>query len=59
MLCLYLVTAATGVAAILLPLVQTTFAAMLIFLQTLLILGVVMLLERHPLPERADTEPRP
>ena len=49
-LCLYLVTAATGVAAILLPLVQTTFAAMLIFLQTLLILGVVMLLERHPLP---------
>ena len=49
-LCLYLVTAATGVAAILLPLVQTTFAAILIFLQTLLILGVVMLLERHPLP---------
>ena len=49
-LCLYLITAATGVAAILLPLVQTPFAAVLIFLQTLLILGVVMLLERHPLP---------
>ncbi len=49
-LTLYLVTAATGVAAILLPLVTSTFAAMLIFMQTLLILGVVMLLEQHPLP---------
>src|SRR5439155_11411208 len=49
-LCLYLVTAATSVAAILLPHVQTTFAAMLIFTQTLLILAVVALLEQHPLP---------
>ena len=49
-LTLYLITAATGVAAILLPLVETTFAAMLIFVQTILILCVVMLLEQHPLP---------
>jgi UDP-GlcNAc:undecaprenyl-phosphate GlcNAc-1-phosphate transferase len=49
-LCLYLITAATSVAAILLPHVQTTFAAMLIFVQTLLVLGVVALLEQHPLP---------
>lgn len=49
-LCLYLVTAATSVAAIILPHVQSAFAAMLIFGQTLLILGVVMLLEQHPLP---------
>jgi len=51
-LCLYLITAATSVAAIILPHVRTTFAAMLIFGQTLLILGVVMLLEQHPLPEK-------
>ena len=56
-LCLYLVTAATGVAAILLPLVTSTFAALLIFLQTLLILGVVMLLERHPLPPAVSSDP--
>ena len=49
-LCLYLLTAATSVAAILLPYVQSTFAAMLIFAQTLLVLGVVALLEQHPLP---------
>ena len=49
-LCIYLITAATSVAAIVLPHVQTTFAAMMIFGQTLLILGVVMLLEQHPLP---------
>lgn len=49
-LCLYLLTAATSVAAILLPHVQSTFAAMLIFVQTLLVLGVVALLEQHPLP---------
>ncbi len=47
-LCLYLVTAATSIAAILLPLVQSTFAAMLIVAQTLLVLGVVALLEQHP-----------
>jgi UDP-GlcNAc:undecaprenyl-phosphate GlcNAc-1-phosphate transferase len=49
-LTLYLLTAATSVAAILLPYVTTTFAAMLIFAQTLLVLGVVALLEQHPLP---------
>lgn len=49
-LTLYLITAATGVAAILLPLVATSFAAMLILIQTVLILGVVMLLEQYPLP---------
>jgi len=49
-LSIYLITAATAVAAIVLPHVRSTFTAMLIFLQTLLILGVVMLLEQHPLP---------
>ena len=52
-LCLYLITAATSVAAILLPHVTTTFAAMLIFAQTLMVLGVVALLEQHPLPPAA------
>jgi UDP-GlcNAc:undecaprenyl-phosphate GlcNAc-1-phosphate transferase len=46
-LCLYLVTAATSIAAILLPQVQSSFGAMLIFAQTVLVLGVVMLLEQH------------
>ncbi|HUB24078.1 MAG TPA: MraY family glycosyltransferase [Tepidisphaeraceae bacterium] len=49
-LCLYLITAATAVAAIILPQVRTTFSAMLLFGQTILILGVVALLEQHPLP---------
>lgn len=49
-LCLYLITAATSVAAVILPHVQTQLAAVLIFCQTLLILGVVALLEQHPLP---------
>jgi len=44
-LCLYLVTAATSVAAILLPHVSNEFAP-LILVQTLLILGVVALLEQ-------------
>ena len=48
-LCLYLVTAATSVAAILLPHVGPAYAP-LIFVQTILILGVVGLLEQHPLP---------
>ncbi len=47
-LCLYLVTAATAVAAIILPHVHSTYLAMLIFGQTLLVLGVVALLEQHP-----------
>jgi UDP-GlcNAc:undecaprenyl-phosphate GlcNAc-1-phosphate transferase len=50
-LCLYLITAATSVAAIVLPHVQDRFAAVLIFVQTVLVLGVVALLEQHPLPE--------
>jgi UDP-GlcNAc:undecaprenyl-phosphate GlcNAc-1-phosphate transferase len=49
-LCLWLVTAATSVAAIVLPHVGSSFAAVLLFVQTLLILGVVLLLEQHPLP---------
>ena len=49
-LCIYLMTAATSVAAIVLPHTRTTFAAVLIFVQTLLVLGVVALLEQHPLP---------
>jgi UDP-GlcNAc:undecaprenyl-phosphate GlcNAc-1-phosphate transferase len=48
-ICLYLVTAATSIAAILLPHVDAHVAP-LIFLQTVLILGVVGLLEQHPLP---------
>ncbi len=49
-LCIYLITAATSIAAILLPQAPSTLASMLIFGQTLLILGVVALLEQHPLP---------
>ena len=52
-LCLYLVTAATSVAAVLLPQVSGT-GAVLIFLQTVLVLGVVALLEQHPLPPGRD-----
>jgi UDP-GlcNAc:undecaprenyl-phosphate GlcNAc-1-phosphate transferase len=48
-LCLYLITASTSIAAILLPHVSARFAP-LIFVQTILILGVVGLLEQHPLP---------
>ena len=49
-LCLYLITATTSIGAILLPQVTSTFAAFLIFAQTLLVLGVVALLEQHPMP---------
>jgi UDP-GlcNAc:undecaprenyl-phosphate/decaprenyl-phosphate GlcNAc-1-phosphate transferase len=49
-LCLYLITATTAIAAIILPHLQSAMLAKLIFLQTLLILGVVALLEQHPLP---------
>jgi UDP-GlcNAc:undecaprenyl-phosphate GlcNAc-1-phosphate transferase len=52
-LCLYLVTACTSIAAILLPHVDSAFAAILIAAQTILILGVVALLEQHPLPVEA------
>jgi len=54
-LCLYLISAATASAAIVLPHVQSTFIAVVIFAQTLLILGVVMLLEQHPLPSALET----
>lgn len=53
-LCLYLIAAATSIAAILLPHVTSPFAAILIFCQTILILGVVALLEQHPLPNNRE-----
>ena len=46
-LCIYLLTAATSIAAVLLPQVHSGFGAMLICLQTVLVLGVVLLLEQH------------
>ncbi|HEV7300793.1 MAG TPA: MraY family glycosyltransferase [Tepidisphaeraceae bacterium] len=49
-LCIYLVTAATSAAAIVLPHVRSGFLAAMIVGQTVLILGVVALLEQHPLP---------
>jgi hypothetical protein len=55
-LCLYLVSAATAVAAIILPHARSPFVAVLIFVQTLLILGVVALLEQHPLPAPSTTQ---
>ena len=48
--CIWLLTAATSIAAVVLPHVRTPLAAMLLFGQTVLVLGVVMLLEQHPLP---------
>jgi UDP-GlcNAc:undecaprenyl-phosphate GlcNAc-1-phosphate transferase len=53
-LCLYLISAATGVGAIILPHAQSSFVAILVFVQTLLILGVVALLEQHPIKPRQD-----
>lgn len=53
-LCIYLVTAATSIAAILLPQVRSGFGAMLILLQTVLVLGVVLLLEQHKPAPKAD-----
>ena len=55
-LCLYLITAATAVGAIVLPHAQSSFVALLIFAQTLLVLGVVALLEQHPLPVAPPAE---
>lgn len=55
-LCLYLISASTSVAAILLPHVNPEFAP-LIFVQTILILGVVGLLEQHPLPAQLPGTP--
>jgi UDP-GlcNAc:undecaprenyl-phosphate/decaprenyl-phosphate GlcNAc-1-phosphate transferase len=53
-LCLWLVAGCTSVAAIVLPHVRSGLAAAMIFLQTLLILGLVLLLEQHPLPVPED-----
>lgn len=59
-LCIYLVSAATAVGAIILPHAQSSFVALLIFAQTLLVLGVVALLEQHPLPiGQVETRPEP
>ncbi|MDB5325450.1 MAG: putative undecaprenyl-phosphate N-acetylglucosaminyl 1-phosphate transferase [Phycisphaerales bacterium] len=59
-LCIYLVTAATSIAAILLPQVRSGFGAMLILLQTALVLGVVLLLEQHkPSEKSAAGSPSP
>lgn len=58
-LCIYLITAATSLAAVLLPHVRTSLQACLIFGQTILVLGVVMLLEQHPLPARVNDLPTP
>jgi UDP-GlcNAc:undecaprenyl-phosphate GlcNAc-1-phosphate transferase len=58
-LCIYLITAATSLAAVLLPHVRTGMQACLIFGQTILVLGVVMLLEQHPLPAHASDLPTP
>jgi UDP-GlcNAc:undecaprenyl-phosphate GlcNAc-1-phosphate transferase len=59
-LCIYLVTAATAIAAVILPHTRSSFVAVLVFCQTLLILGVVALLEQHPLPRPPEpaAEPR-
>ena len=56
--CLYLITAATAIGAILLPHVETTFGAILIFAQTLLMLGVVALLEQHPIGKSEIRNPK-
>ncbi|HEX8912219.1 MAG TPA: MraY family glycosyltransferase [Humisphaera sp.] len=53
-LCIWLLTAATSVAAAVLPHVASPTAAVLLFAQTVLVLGVVMLLEQHPLPVSKD-----
>lgn len=53
-LCLYLVTAATSAAAIVLPHVKSDFGAYSLLAQTGMILGVVALLEQHPLPSTGD-----
>ncbi len=58
-LCIWLVTAATAIAAVLLPRVRGAADAGLIFAQTLLVLGVVYLLERHPLPRSTGAVAQP
>jgi hypothetical protein len=58
-LCIYLVTAATAIAAIILPHTRSPLVAVLVFVQTLLVLGVVALLEQHPLPVKAPEVVQP
>jgi UDP-GlcNAc:undecaprenyl-phosphate GlcNAc-1-phosphate transferase len=53
-LCLYLVTAATSIAAVVLPGVRSPLSAALIVAQTVLVLGVVMLLEQHPIKSSSE-----
>lgn len=53
-LCIYLVTAATSIAAILLQQVANVMSAVLVFTQTILVLSVVALLEQHPLPAKEE-----
>ena len=56
-LCIYLICAATSIAAILLPQVKSGFGAMLIVVQTALVLGVVLLLEQHKAKPTESSEP--
>jgi len=59
-LCLYLISATTAVAAILLPHVHSAWAAFLVFAQTMMILGVAALLElRPPAPPVQQAPPQP
>ena len=57
-LCIYLVTAATAIAAVILPHTRSPLVAVLVFVQTLLILCVVALLEQHPLPAKSPEVPQ-
>lgn len=47
-LCIYLITATTALGASVLPFVHSPLAASLLFIQTLLILAVILILERGP-----------
>ncbi len=58
-LCIYLITAATAVAAVILPHVRSTLLAVLIVVQTLLVLGVVAILEQHPIASRPRASDAP
>jgi len=51
-LCIWLLTAATAIGAIILPQTRSGFGAFLIGVQTLLVLGVVALLEQHPVSQK-------
>ena len=55
-LCIWLLTAATAIGAIILPQTRSAFGAYLIGVQTLLVLGVVALLEQHPISQAKAME---